>query len=99
VVLAQLTERERDVLLSLGAGRGRAEIGRDLGLSPHTVRTHVQHHLRKLSLHSQLEAGAFARELTAALAPLPRAEADPSKVIDLRSRRHALAEEASPSVT
>ncbi len=67
-VLGRLTERERDVLLGLGQGNGRTEIGRELGLSTNTVRTHVQHVLRKLGLHSQLEASAYARDLMAALA-------------------------------
>ncbi|HUR13672.1 MAG TPA: response regulator transcription factor [Mycobacteriales bacterium] len=82
-VLAQLTERERDVLTALGQGRGRAEIGRDLGLSPNTVRTHVQHLLRKLSLHSQQEAGAYARELEAATTPRQRQPPQGTVVIDL----------------
>jgi DNA-binding NarL/FixJ family response regulator len=86
-VLAQLTERERDVLLGLGQGRGRAEIGRALGISPHTVRTHIQHLLAKLSLHSQLEAAAFAREMMAARAAVPDPEAPASQVIDLNTRR------------
>ena len=87
-VLSRLTEREREVLALLGQGHGRAEIGRDLGLSQHTVRTHVQHLLRKLTLHSQLEAGAFAREISAALAPLAVREGVPGVVVDLdRSRR------------
>jgi DNA-binding NarL/FixJ family response regulator len=86
-VLTKLTERERDVLAGLGQGRGRAEIGRDLGLSPHTVRTHVQHLLRKLELHSQLEAAAFARELVAAISPAPRIAEQGSVVIDLHDHK------------
>jgi DNA-binding NarL/FixJ family response regulator len=82
-VLALLTERERDVLAGLGQGRGRSEIARDLGLSPHTVRTHVQHLLHKLELHSQMQAAAFARELVAALAPAPRLSDEGQVVIDL----------------
>lgn len=82
-LLAQLTQRERDVLAGLGQGRGRTEIARDLGLSPHTVRTHVQHLLHKLQLHSQLEAAAFARELVAALAPAARFTEGTPTVIDL----------------
>lgn len=90
ITLAQLTDRERDVLLALGRGRGRAQIGRDLGISPHTVRTHIQHLLRKLSLHSQLEAAAFAREVSSALSAVPPTESTGSTVIDLSSRRDAL---------
>ncbi len=93
-VLALLTEREREVLSGLGQGRGRSEIARDLGLSPHTVRTHVQHLLRKLELHSQMEAAAFARELITALAPTPRTTDERQVVIDLdlhKARRNAAA--------
>lgn len=86
LVLAQLTDRERDVLSGLGEGRGRAEIGRALGLSPNTVRTHVQHLLRKLSLHSQQEAAAFARALEEARMPLERGLGQNSVVIDLTER-------------
>jgi DNA-binding NarL/FixJ family response regulator len=86
-VLTQLTERERDVLSGLGQGRGRSEIALDLGLSPHTVRTHVQHLLRKLDLHSQMEAAAYARELVAALPPTSRGYGDPTVVIDLDERK------------
>ncbi len=88
-VLEMLTEREREVLDALGRGHGRTEIGRELGLSPHTVRTHVQHLLAKLSLHSQLEAAAFARELGAALLPSAPPTQDTARVIELDSRQAA----------
>jgi len=61
--LEQLTGREREVLALLGMGLGRAEAARRLDLSPNTVRTHVQNLLHKLSLHSQLEAAAYARAM------------------------------------
>ncbi|MDP9182552.1 MAG: response regulator transcription factor [Actinomycetota bacterium] len=98
VVLAQLSDREREVLNELGEGRGRAEMGRALGLSPNTVRTHVQHLLRKLSLHSQQEAAAFARELEAARAPLQPHYEESSVVIDLTARKASrLSPDHSPS--
>lgn len=62
-VLAQLTPREREVLQLLGEGLTRTEIARRLRVSPHTARTHLQRLLVKLSLHSQLEAAAYARQL------------------------------------
>ena len=86
-VLSQLTDRERDVLFRLGRGHGRTEIARDLGLSPHTVRTHVQHLLRKLALHSQLAAAAFARDLVVALGPHVDRGVDDAVVIDLEAHK------------
>ena len=61
--LAALTPREIEVLRMLGNGLPRQQIATRLGLSPNTVRTHVQRLLAKLSLHSQLEAAAAARRL------------------------------------
>ena len=58
-----LTPRERDVLRLLTQGLGRNEIARRMTLSPHTIRTHVQHILEKLDVHSQLEASAAGRAL------------------------------------
>lgn len=61
--LSRLTEREREVLRLLADGLGRAEIAQRLSLSPNTVRTHLQHLLAKMHLHSQLEASAVGRRL------------------------------------
>lgn len=60
--LRTLTERERDVLACMVAGRNRAQIAADLVLSENTVRTHAQHVLRKLGVHSSLAAVALARQ-------------------------------------
>jgi DNA-binding NarL/FixJ family response regulator len=62
-VLNRLTPREQDVLQCLVDGLNRQEIAQHLFLSPNTVRTHVQHLLRKLGVHSSLTAAAIAREL------------------------------------
>lgn len=59
-LLAQLTPRERDVLRMLARGMGGTQIARELTVSTHTVRTHIQNILRKLGVHSRLEAVAFA---------------------------------------
>jgi DNA-binding NarL/FixJ family response regulator len=42
-------------------GLTRADIARELRLSPNTVRTHAQNLLTKLECHSVLEAVALAR--------------------------------------
>jgi two-component system, NarL family, nitrate/nitrite response regulator NarL len=61
VLLArQLTPRELEVLQLLAQGAASSEIARKLGVSPNTVRTHVQGILTKLQVHSRLEAAAFA---------------------------------------
>jgi DNA-binding NarL/FixJ family response regulator len=62
--LARLSPRERQVLALLGRGWSNRQIGNELFISPHTVRTHVQNILEKLELHSRLEAATYAmREL------------------------------------
>jgi two-component system, NarL family, nitrate/nitrite response regulator NarL len=56
----QLTPREREVLALLVRGASGDAIASPLGISPNTVRTHVQSILTKLQVHSRLEAAAFA---------------------------------------
>lgn len=60
LLATQLTERELEVLGLLVAGASGSEIATRLGISPNTVRTHVQSILTKLQVHSRLEAAAFA---------------------------------------
>jgi DNA-binding NarL/FixJ family response regulator len=55
-----LTQREQDVLRALAAGHSTREIAMQLGISVNTVRTHVQHLMPKLGVHSRLQAGALA---------------------------------------
>jgi two-component system, NarL family, nitrate/nitrite response regulator NarL len=54
--LVALTPREREVLALLVKGRDAAGIAAELFISPETARTHVQRVLRKLGVHSRLEA-------------------------------------------
>ena len=54
--LVALTPREREVLSLLVSGRDAAGIAAELVISPETARTHVQRVLRKLGVHSRLEA-------------------------------------------
>ena len=56
-----LTPRQNEVLRLLEQGRSTKQIADELHLSPETVRTHIRHLLRKLGVHSRLEAVAFAR--------------------------------------
>ncbi len=54
--LGQLTEREREVLDCLGDGLTNYSIGRRLGISEATVKTHVSRVLAKLGLQSRVQA-------------------------------------------
>jgi DNA-binding NarL/FixJ family response regulator len=60
--LARLTDRERDVLALIGAGRTNAEIARELFVSEGTVKTHINHAFSKLSLRDRAAAVIFAYE-------------------------------------
>jgi two-component system nitrate/nitrite response regulator NarL len=57
--VSQLTRREREVLALLADGADNDMIAQRLVISPETARTHVQNVLRKLDVHSRLEAAAF----------------------------------------
>lgn len=60
LAVGRLTVRELDVLGYLVEGASNGRITRELHLSTHTVRGHVQNILVKLNVHSRLEAVAFA---------------------------------------
>jgi DNA-binding NarL/FixJ family response regulator len=57
--VARLTRREREVLVLLAQGGDNDRIAQSLVISPATARTHIQHVLGKLGLHSRLAAAAF----------------------------------------
>jgi DNA-binding NarL/FixJ family response regulator len=59
--VGRLSTRERAVLQCLARGRRNDEIGHDLGISQHTVRTHVQNILGKLEVSNRHAAVALAR--------------------------------------
>lgn len=58
--LEALTPREWQVLLLLAQGLGTDEMASMLNISPATTRNHIQNILGKLSVHSRLEAVAYA---------------------------------------
>jgi two-component system, NarL family, nitrate/nitrite response regulator NarL len=60
--LSRLSPRERQVLALFSKGWDNARIGRELFISQHTVRTHIQNILEKLGVHSKLEAATFATQ-------------------------------------
>jgi DNA-binding NarL/FixJ family response regulator len=55
-----LSQRERETLALLGNGDDAAAIADHLVISTQTARTHIQNVLRKLEVHSRLEAASFA---------------------------------------
>lgn len=65
--IGALTSRERQVLECMMAGMSRATIASTLYLSVNTVRTHAEHVLKKLGVHSAVEAVAIG--LRAGLVP------------------------------
>jgi two-component system, NarL family, nitrate/nitrite response regulator NarL len=58
-LLDRLTTREHEVLALLASGADNRAIATTLFISPLTARTHVQNVLRKLRVHSRLEAAMF----------------------------------------
>ncbi|HHH39333.1 MAG TPA: response regulator, partial [Sedimenticola sp.] len=59
---ANLTPREREILCHLAAGQSNKVIARNLGISDGTVKLHVKAILRKLDVHSRVEAAVIAVE-------------------------------------
>ncbi len=57
-----LTRREREILCQLAAGRSNKAIARELDISDGTVKLHVKSILRKLEVHSRVEAAVIAVE-------------------------------------
>jgi two-component system nitrate/nitrite response regulator NarL len=57
-----LTPREKDILRLIAEGLSNKMIGRELDISDSTVKVHVKHLLKKLSLRSRVEVAVWAVE-------------------------------------
>jgi DNA-binding CsgD family transcriptional regulator len=58
----RLSKREAEVLIWLARGKTNADIGAILGVSPLTVRTHLERIFRKLGVETRTAAAARAYE-------------------------------------
>ena len=58
----ELTPREKEILCLLAEGQSNKVIARNLGISDGTVKLHVKAILRKLDVHSRVEAAVMAVE-------------------------------------
>jgi DNA-binding NarL/FixJ family response regulator len=59
-VLAELSDREREILRLIAEGCDNAEIGRRLYISPKTVKNHVSSLLAKLQMQNRIQAAVYA---------------------------------------
>jgi DNA-binding NarL/FixJ family response regulator len=59
-----LTKREREVLRLLADGKRNEEVGRELSISPLTVRTHIEKAMAKLEADTRTQAVATALRLS-----------------------------------
>jgi DNA-binding NarL/FixJ family response regulator len=60
--LAELTDREREVLALVGTGLSNEDIAGYLTVSPHTVKTHINRTMTKLAAHDRAQLVVIAYE-------------------------------------
>jgi DNA-binding NarL/FixJ family response regulator len=60
--LGRLTQREREVAISIGLGKSNAEIGRELFMSVATVKAHVSRLLEKLGFNNRVQIALLAHD-------------------------------------
>ena len=60
VEVSALSKRERQILQMVANGKTTKEVARDLGISPHTVKTHLERIFEKLGANDRAQAVAIA---------------------------------------
>ena len=68
--LFELTAREREVLQAVADGATNREIAEQFSISPHTVRTHLEHIFEKHNVRTRTEASALFRNTGSSRAEL-----------------------------
>ena len=58
--IAELTNREREILAYIAAGESNKQIARRLDVAENTVKAHVQNILKKLEVNSRVQAAVIA---------------------------------------
>jgi DNA-binding NarL/FixJ family response regulator len=56
----RMTQREREVIAHIAAGKSNKEIAQNLNIATDTVKSHVRNVMDKLALHSRLQIAAYA---------------------------------------
>lgn len=62
VAEVRMTQREREVIALIAAGRSNKEIAQRLGIASDTVKSHVRNVMDKLALHTRLQIAAYAHQ-------------------------------------
>jgi two-component system nitrate/nitrite response regulator NarL len=57
---AALSRREKEILQKVAYGATTKEVAQDLGISPHTVKTHLERIFEKLGANDRAQAVAIA---------------------------------------
>lgn len=60
--ISPLSEHEKDILRLFSSGKNAAQIARNLGITPQTLRNHLHHINQKLHTHNRLEAVTHATQ-------------------------------------
>jgi len=95
--LADLTNREREVVRLAADGVKNRQIAQRLGISQHTVKNYLFSIFKKLGISSRVELALAFKQSRSATVPVAVNSAAPSEGSDILQWLQALAERGSPS--